>query len=249
MTSKLFGRLAVTASFAVALAMPLTSSAQEEEENLGPVWMQVRSVSLNADGVQKWVELQTQAAATNRENEAPRRDVWQEVRGSLDTFRIVSFNESLAELDPQGENGAGGPPGDWVAAITPTVRERSQTISRLHRNLAIPTAEGHEPNLLVLNTTRVRNGMAGAYHDWLENKLNPALEAAGVTGVYYSHMTHGSAGNLCLSARHVASWADLDQRRLADLTGEDRAALFEGVSDMVVNSERRILQFRADMSN
>ena len=248
MTTKFCGHLAVTASLVMALAMPLTASAQEEE-NQGPVWMQVRTVSLNADGVQTWVELQTQTAEANRENEAAPRDVWQEVRGSLDTFHIVSFNESLAELDPQGEDGAGGPPGDWVAAITPTVRERSQTIYRRHRNLTIPTAEGYEPNLLVLNTTRVRNGQAGAYHDWLENKLNPALEAAGVTGVYYSHMTHGAAGNLCISARHVNSWADLDQRRLAELTGEERAALFEGVSDMVVNSERRILQFRADMSN
>ena len=211
--------------------------------------MQVRTVNLNADGVQKWVELQTQTAETNRENEAPHRAVWQEVRGSLDTFHIVSFNESLAELDPQGENGAGGPPAEWVAAITPTVRERSQTISRLHRNLAVPAAEGYEPNLLVLSSTRIRTGKVGDYHDWIENKLKPALETAGVTGVYFSHPVHGGAGSTCTMAVHVENWAGLDQRFLPDLTGEERAAVFGGLSEIVAGTERRILRYRADMSN
>jgi hypothetical protein len=248
MTRKLCGQLAVTASFVLALVMPLTTSAQEEE-NQGPVWMQVRSVSLNADGVQKWVELQRQTAEANRENDAPHRHVWQEVRGSLDTFHIVSFNESLAELDPQGENGAGGPPADWIAAITPTVRERSQTINRRHRNLAIPAAEDYEPNLLVLSATRIRQGKVGDYHDWIENKFKPALEAAGMTGVYFSHQSHGGQLNVCMTAVHLENWARLDQRLLPDLTGEERAAVFGGLSEIVAGSERRILRYRADMSN
>ena len=75
------------------------------------------------------------------------------------------------------------------------------------------------------------------------------LEAAGVTGAYFSHMAHGASSNICVSARHIQNWAALDQRRLADLSAEERAALFGGVGEMVADSERRILQFRADLSN
>ena len=63
-------------------------------------------------------------------------------------------------------------------------------------------AEDYERNLLVVTNTRIRGGRAGDYHDWLENKLKPALEAAGITGVYFSHMTHGGS-SICRMAVHV----------------------------------------------
>lgn len=248
MTSKFCGRLAVTASFVVALVLPLTSSAQEGE-NQGPAFLQVRTVSLNADGIGTWEGLQKQLAEANTAAEAARRDVWEEVRGDLDTYHIVSFPENMAELDEPGENALGDGMGDWVASIVPTVSDRSQTIMRQHRNLSIPIAEDYEPNLLVLTYTRIRAGRGGDYHDWLENKLKPALEAAGRTGVYFSHMAHGASTNICVSGTHIQNWAALDRRRLADLSAEERAALFDGVGDMVADSERRILQFRADLSN
>jgi hypothetical protein len=247
MTSKLCGRLAVTASFMVALVMPLTSSAQEGQ-NQPPPRVQVRTVSLNADGVDTWVGLQTQLAEANRAAEAPTRLVYEEVRGALDTYHIISFPENLAGFDEQGE-APGNVQEDWVASIVPTVRERTETISRQHGDLTIPMAEDYERNLLVVSNTRIRGGRAGDYHDWQENKLKPALEAAGITGVYFSHMTHGGNPSICRMAVHVDNWAALDRRFLPDLTAEERAALFDGVGDMVAGSDRRILQYRADMSN
>lgn len=246
MTSKLCGRLAVTASFVVALVMPLTSSAQEGE-NQPPARVQIRTVSLNADGVGTWVGLQTQLAEANRAAEADTRLVYEEVRGALDTYHIISFPENLAGFDEQGE-APGNVQEDWVASIVPTIRERTETISRQHADLTIPMAEDYERNLLVVSNTRIRGGRGGDYHDWLENKLKPALEAAGITGVYFSHMTHGGL-NICRMAVHVDNWAALDRRFLADLTPEERAALYDGVGAMVADSDRRILQFRADMSN
>jgi hypothetical protein len=248
MTSKLFGRLAVTASIAVALVMPLTSSAQEGE-NQGPVWLQVRTVSLNPDGIQTWEGLQTQLAEANRAAEAGPRDVWEEVRGDLDTYHIVDFPENMAGFDEPGEEVLGDGMGDWVASIVPTVRERSQTIMRHHGNLSIPSAEDYEPNILVLSYTKIQPGKVGEYHDWIENKLKPAFEAAGQTGVYFSHVTHGGNTGNCLMAVNLENWARLDQRPLAELTGEERAALFGDLDTLVVNVERRILQYRADMSN
>jgi len=246
MTIKFCGRLAVTASFVVALVIPLTSSAQEGQ-NQPPARVQIRTVSLNADGVQTWVGLQTQLAEANRAAEASTRLVYEEVRGALDTFHIISFPENLAGFDEQGE-APGNVQEDWVAAIVPTVRERTETISRQHGNLSIPMAEDYERNLLVVSNTRIRGGRAGDYHDWLENKLKPALEAAGMTGVYFSHMTHGGS-NICRMAVHAPNWAALDRRFLPDLTAEERAALYEGVGEMVADGDRRILQYRADMSN
>ena len=161
MTSKFCGRLAVMASFVAALVMPLTSSAQEGE-NQGPVWLQVRSVSLNADGAASWQDLQKQLAEANRAAEAPRRDVWEEVRGDLDTYHIVSFPENMAEFDEQGENLLGDAQGDWVASIVPTVSDRTQTILRQHQNLAIPVAEDYEPNLLVVSNTRIQSTLTSA---------------------------------------------------------------------------------------
>ena len=248
MTSKFCGRLAVMASFVAALVMPLTASAQEGE-NQGPAWLQVRTVSLNADGAASWQDLQKQLAEANRAAEEATRDVWEEVRGDLDTYHIVSFPENMAEFDEQGENVLGDAQGDWVASIVPTVRERSQTIMRQHQNLSIPVAEDYESNLLVLSYTRVRAGKAGDYHDWLENKLKPALEAAGKTGIYFSHMAHGGSTSTCLMAVHLENWAALDQRLFSDLSAEERTALFSDVGTMVADSDRRILQFRADLSN
>jgi len=240
--------LAVTASFVVALVMPLTSSAQEGQ-NQPPPRLQVRTVSLNADGVQTWVGLQTQLAEANRAAEAPPRLVYEQVRGDLDTYHIVSFPENMAEFDEQGENALGDAWGDWVASIVPTVRERSETVLRRHEDLSIPMAEGYEPNLLVVSNTRIRGGRGGDYHDWLENKLKPALEAAGITGVYFSHMSHGASTSICRMAVHVKDWAALDRRLLADLTGEERAALFGDLGTLVADTDRRILQYSADMSN
>jgi len=241
MTSKFCGRLAVTASFVVALVMPLTSSAQEGQ-NQPPARVQVRTVSLNADGVDTWVGLQTQLAEANRAAEAPTRLVYEEVRGDLDTFHIISFPENLAQFDEQGD-APGNVQEDWVASIVPTIRERTETISRQHANASIPMAEDYERNLLVVSNTRIRGGRAGDYHDWQENKLKPALEAAGITGVYFSHMTYGGT-NICRMSVHVKNWAAADRRFLADLSAEERAALYDGVGAMVIDSDRRVLQYR-----
>jgi hypothetical protein len=248
MTNNFRGRLAVTASFMVALVMPLTSSAQEGQDQ-PPARLQVRTVSLNPSGGDTWEGLQTQMAEAHRAAEAETRLVYQEVRGNLDTYHILSFPESMAQFDEQGDNVLGDAFGDWVASIEPTVRERSQTVLRQHQNLSIPMAEDYEPNLLVVTNTRIQGGRRGDYHDWLENKLKPALEAAGMTGVYFSHMNQGGSTSICRMAVHVKNWAALDRRFLPDLSAEERAALYDGVGAMVADSDRRVLRYRADMSN
>ena len=90
-----YGRVAVAS--VAALLLPLSALAQEEE-TAGPSLLQVRVVNTTAAGSAKWIDLQKQAAADIAEGD-PGRDVWQVVRGELDTFHIVSPLANYAALD------------------------------------------------------------------------------------------------------------------------------------------------------
>lgn len=239
---------AVLLLFAMAL-LPMIASAQDEED-AAPGWTHVRVVALNASGSDKWIELQQQLAEVSRADEDARRDVWQEVRGDLDTYHIVSFPENLAEFDEQGD----GPPlGDdqeaWVAAITPTISSRSQTLLRQHANLSIPSDEDAEPNLLLLRYIRLVSDRGDDFHAWIENQLRPVLVEGGATGVFFAHVEYGGSVNTCVVATNIKNWAELDgPGAFAHLSEEELDALFANWGDMVADHEVRILSYRADLS-
>ncbi|MGI9270802.1 MAG: hypothetical protein ACR2QT_03440 [Woeseiaceae bacterium] len=245
MSNSKCGRTAVASLFAAALLLPLSSIAQEDEAE-GPSYIQVRVVHTTAAGSGDWVELQKQAAEAQDED-APWRDVWQVVRGELDTFHIVSGLENFAALDGQGEGG--GPDPEWVAAITPTVHSRSQTIMRMHDALNIPNPDDYEPSLLTLRYFTLREGQGEAFHTWLREELQPAIAAGGTTGVYFGHVTHGGNVATCVIAGHFANWAELDgPGAFAHMSEEERDALFADWGSMVANHEVRTLRYRADLS-
>lgn len=246
MTISRCGRTAVASVFAAVLLLPLSSVAQEEEAE-GPGYIEVRVVNTISAGTAKWVELQEQAAEA-QEEDAPWRDVWQVVRGELDSFHIVSGLENYAALDGQGEGG-GGPAPEWVAAITPTVDSRTQSIIRMHTNLTIPNPEDYEPNLMTLRYITVRQGQAETFHTWLREELQPAIAAGGTTGVYYGHVAQGGNVARCVIASHFANWAELDgPGAFAHLSEEEQNALFADWDTMVVRHEVRTLQYRAELS-
>jgi len=249
MTISKCGRLAAASVFVASLLLPISSMAQDEEP-AGPKYLQVRVVHTQANGAEKWVELQAEQKAALDE-EGPQRDVWEEVRGDLDTFHIVSFHDELGTFDEQG---VGGPPlGDaqaaWVDAIRPTIASRTQTIMRMHNDLSIPTPEGHEPNLVVLRYFTLRQGQGDAFHAWVADKLKPALEAGGDTGVYLAHMAQGGNAATCVLAGHVENWAEFDgPGSFAHLSEEEQDELFADWGSMVARHETRTLQYRADLS-
>jgi hypothetical protein len=236
------GRVAVAS--VAALLLPLSALAQEEE-TAGPSLLQVRVVNTTAAGSAKWIDLQKQAAADIAEGD-PGRDVWQVVRGELDTFHIVSPLANYAALDGQG---GGGPPADWVEAITPTVASRSQTILRMHDGLTIPNPDDYEPSLLTLRYITIRQGQGDAFHTWLREVLQPAIAAGGTTGVYYGHVAQGGDVSTCVIASHFANWAELDgDGALSHLSEEEADAMFADWGSMVAGHEVRTMQFRADLS-
>jgi hypothetical protein len=239
-------RLAIVAAFAAALAMPVMGNAQEDE---GPNWLQVRIVNLQANGSAKWVELQKQLVAAERD-ENIHRDVWQVIRGELDTFHIVSQHKNLAEFDEQGEGAAlGDAQADWVAAITPTIASRTQTLSRIHADLSIPAAEDAKRNLLILRYNTVMPGQGDAYQNWVKSDLRPALVKGGITGVNFSRVAFGANVDTWVSASYLENWTAMDgPGPLAYLSEEEDEALFAAWSDMLESREIRVLRYREDLS-
>ena len=239
-------KLAVVTVFTAALVMPIVGSAQEAGP---PKWIQARIVHLQADGSAKWVELQKQLVAAERDENA-RRDVWEVVRGELDTYHIVSFHQDLAGFDEQG---GGAPLGDaqaaWIAAITPTIASRTQTMLRYHLDMSIPFAEDAKRNLMVLRYHTIVPGQGNAFQRWVKEKLKPALVKGGVTGLNYSHVAYGGDTGMWVSASALENWARLDgPGPLAGLSDEENRALFASFGDMVAGTEIRLLRYREDLS-
>jgi len=254
MTISKYGRIAVAASFAAVLAVPAVAMAQEDEaEDTGPNFILVRTVNTRTSGTAEWATLQEQLVAAIPEDADDHRDVWEVVRGRMGTFHIVSFHNDRAGFDQQG-GGEGGPPlgdeqGAWVEAIGQTIAGRTETESRLHKNISIPLDEDAEMNLLTLRRITLKTGQGDAFHDWALEELKPALEAGGAKGVYFSHVTQGGDVNTCVIAAHFANWAELDgPGGFSHMSEGERDGLFANWDDMVKDHTVDILSFRDDLS-
>lgn len=233
---------------ATALLVPPIATAQDDE---GPSWLAVRVVTTYADSGNTWVEQQRQLAEVRREGEAPPRHVWQVVRGELDTFHIVTFDDELAGYDtPPAEPEMGDAQQEWVAKIAPTVQSRSNYLLRSFSDLSIPGEEGAEPGLLLLRYSKVAIGKHGQFREWVKNDLLPALEKGGAKGINFNRMGFGGDNNVWVSSSVIENFAQLDgPGPLNYLSDEENAALFADFNEMVESSELRILRHRADMSN
>jgi hypothetical protein len=234
---------------ATALLLPAFAAAQDADE--GPQWLSVRTVTTTADGGDTWIEQQKKLAARHAERGDPSRHVWQEVRGQLDTFHIVTYPDSLGGgAGPGDEPPMGDAQDEWVATISPTVASRSSVFLRHYPKFTISADDDAEPAFLILRYTDLAPGKGADYQDWLENKLVPALKAGGAKGVNFNRTAIGGNTNRWVSGSRIANLAELDKPGpLAGLSDEERDDIFADFSDMVWGSELRILRYRADMSH
>lgn len=231
-----------------ALLLPALAVAQDDE---GPQWLSVRTVTAHASGVRTWVERQQEMSERRKEVGAGTRHVWQEINGNLDTFHIVTFPENFAGGDtPPDEPLMGEAQDEWEAAIGPTIDSRSTMVLRYYPELSRPPEEGVEPALLVLRYHTVAPGKSGDYQAWLSDQLLPALDKVGVTGMNTNRVVRGGDTNLWIRGSRVPNFAALDQPGpLMKLSQEERAELFGGLDGVVWINEVKLLRYRADMSN
>lgn len=249
MIRKYCGRFAVGSFLLAAMTMlvPMSASAQEDERT----YVGVRTIQVKASKTREFIDLQKQLNDASKAVGRPGRSVWQETRGDLGTFHVVSPLEDFAQFDedfdPPMEEAAWTA---WVDAIYATVSSSTRVVLRTHPEFSIPPDEDSEPALLILRYTSVAPGKGGDFHDWVENQLVPALKAGGAKGVNFSHVAFGGSTDRYISASRIDNWADLDSPGpLSKMSDEDRAALFADFGDMVWGNEVRILRYRADLSH
>jgi hypothetical protein len=251
MTISKYGRIAVAASFAAVLALPAVAIAQEAEEDTGPNFIMVRSVTVNTGDDAEWVALQEQLVAAQKEAGNGHRTVYEQVRGSLETYHIVSTHDDRGGFDEQG-NGLGGlgdAAADWANTISETISSRRMVEARIHKNLTISRDEESERNLIVVRRVTLKQGQGDEYHAWLADELRPALIAGGATGVTFTHTAHGGDQSICTIGSQVANWAEFDgDGPLSQMSDGERDGLFANWDDMVEGHEVIVGAYRADLS-
>ena len=231
---------------AAGLAVPLTQAVAQEDD---PTYIQVRTMNVKPDKVVEYLELQAQFAEAQKAI-GESRGFYQEVRGNSQTFYAVRTLDSFADNDAEFDSGMSDEDwGRWISAFQDTLDSSTFQILRSHPEYSLPAEDGSQPNMIYLRFRTVASGMMGAYHDWVANKLVPALREGGAKGITFSHSSIGGPTNTWVSASRIENWAELDgegplaymgQEAVADLLGEAAA--------MQTGGENRLLRFRADLS-
>jgi hypothetical protein len=229
----------------VATLLPAEISAQDNERT----YIQVRSVKVKGGMVPEYIELQKQLAEAMKADDRPGRSVWQEIRGDLSTYHFVTSLDNYGAMDTPFD-----PPMDddawaeWIAGITSATDSSTRTIIRTHPEFATVSGDGREPNLLYLRFRTVGPGMMDDYHDWVEKDLSPALKEGG-GDVTFSHVVLGGNNRTWISGTYLDNWAQMDgPGALAHMSEDEIDALLGPADAMVVDSENRLLRYRADMS-
>ncbi len=229
----------------VATLFPAQISAQDDERT----YIQVRSVKVKGGMGAEFVDLQKQLAEAMKADDRPGRNVWQEIRGDLGTFHFVTTLDKFGDMDTPFD-----PPMDdeawtnWVAGISNATDWSTRTIIRTHPEFATASGDGRETNLLYLRFRTVGPGMMDDYHDWVKNELSPALKKGGAD-VTFSHVVLGGNNRTWISGTYLDNWAAMDgPGPLAYMSEDEVDSLLEPANAMVVESENRLLRYRADLS-
>ncbi len=238
----LSGLLAI--ALVVAFA-PTQVFAQDNERT----FIQVRTVHVKGGMVSEYIELQKQLMEALKAADGPGRGAWREIRGDLSTFHFVTSLEKLGDndtpFDPPMDDDAWA---EWIAAITNATHSSTRIILRTHPEYSTMPDADRDPNLLFLRYRTVGQGKMDDYHNWVEYNLSPALKKGGAD-VNWSHIVIGGNNRTWISATYLDNWAAMDgDGPFADMSEEEIDALLGPSADMVVESENRLLQYRADLS-
>ncbi|RLA33997.1 MAG: hypothetical protein DRR11_04155 [Gammaproteobacteria bacterium] len=241
--TKYFSRL--IAIVAAVMLAPSSILAQDDE----PGYIQVRTMVVKPGRTADFLKLQAEFAKAGKAA-GMSRDFWSEARGNVANFHAVRSLDKLADNDAGFKAPMEGEAWDkWVAALSDTMVESTFQILRVYPGHSIPAAEGSEPNLMLLRYRTVAPGHGRDYRAWIENDLLPAIKEGGFQGFSYVRMHMGGNSNTWISATQYPNWAAMDEPGFfSHMSQEEVSAMLGKSSDMVVNSEIKILRYRADLS-
>lgn len=239
----LIGSLAI--GLLVTFVPPLTLAQSE-----APAWLNVRVVQVKTDRVGEWVELQQQLAEAMRGVGGPGRIVLQEARGNPNTFHIVAPVAALGQNDDPAAPPLPGPAWEnWVSRVVDCIASVQVLTVRDYPELAIPPAQGSEPNLTMLRFRQIAAGANDDYYEWLETNLVPALRDAGVEGYTIGRVYAGGDPGTWVSGSAINNWAELDQPGpFANLSEREADRIFGPGAALVRQQENIVVQYRADLS-
>jgi hypothetical protein len=242
----LFMGSALIAMATLTLMAPLQAVAQDDEA----VWTQVRTHHLRTGGSGAFAELMKEFNAGAKAADRPVLAVFQEVRGDVGVFHTLTRVASLAEYDtPFDPPMSDGEWADWLSRYQDVVESSTLTQLRRHPELGISSDDGDPGNLVYLRYRTVASGKSGAYAEWLESQLIPHLKMGGVKNRTQSRVRMGGNNNTWISATSFASWAEMEESAPLAHMGEDaRGTMMSTGNALLVDSEDRVLQFRADLS-
>jgi hypothetical protein len=248
MNTKLFRSVASLLSIiAIAFLAPIKATAQDDT----PMFFQVRAVQVKLGMSGEFADLQKEFAAALTAADRPGRLVYQEVRGDIGVYYIVSPPASISSYDTPFE-----PPmkaddwASWLARFQDTVDSSTLTILRRYPDLGISSDDDSTPNFAYLRYRTVTPGKSSEYEEWTRSQLVPHLKMGGVKSRTQSRMVMGGNNNTWVSATFHENWTELASAGPLDHMGADaRNAMLKAGDSLLVESENKILRFRADLSN
>jgi len=233
----------------VGLMLTLLSPLALAQED-APAWLDVRIMQVKADRNAEFQDLIAEITAALGAAGRPPVTVWQEVRGSLATYHLVTPLEAAGDLDE-----ALGPPidaGAWsalISRIVDTVESQRRLLLRTYPDIAIPAAEGSEPaEFLMLRLREIVWGGNGEYREWLQDNLIPALTDAGVQDVSVSRVVAGDSPRIWIMGTPIENWAEFDEPGpFADLSEREAQQLFGAGNALIQTGENLVLRLRPDL--
>jgi len=239
----------LTTSCAIAIfasVIPAQAIAQDD----GPTFFQVRTVHVKPGMNGEFADLQKEFTAALKAADGPGRQVYQEVRGDVGVFYVVSAPAALSTYDTPFD-----PPMSaddwraWVSRYQNTIDSSTLIILRQYPDLAISSDGDSVPNLAYLRYRTAAPGKSGEYAEWVRTQLTPHLKMGGVKNRTQSRMVMGGNNNTWVSATFLADWAEMEGEGPLDHMGDDaRNAMLTAGDSLLIESENKILRYRVDLS-
>lgn len=231
-----------------ALATTLTAQSV-------PPLLSIARVTVRADRMTEFLEIQKKITDAYRKGKAPMRIVLRGTTGNpQEVITIVALNNYAERDNLDTAVRKALPPEEWTALFARrdqcTVSVRT-TIERTLSDLGINAASTVLPKMLREVRTRVRPGKQDEYMALVRNELVPALKKTNVASYRVRQVQYGGSRTEFASVTPLEKWAELDALpgSLEKAMGAEAYKKYlEKVSSLIAGSEYTIYTLVADAS-